>query len=118
MSIALPCFLFCGGGTESHALLMEVVDRGADAAAGLDRHAHVAQRQLDAAERAQDHQLVEIAEMTDAEHLAVEARQTHAEREAIAAIGMADEVVGIEALGELDRADRVRLPALLLGAEL
>src|SRR3954464_11211234 len=118
MSIALPCCLFCCGGTEGHALLMEVVDGGADAAAGLDRHAHIAQRQLDAAERAQDHELIQIAEMSDAEHLAVEARQTHAEREAVAAIGVADEVVGVEALGKLDRADGIGLPALLLGAEL
>src|SRR5690349_10443898 len=100
--------LFGGGRVERDALLMEVIDGGTDAAAGLDRHANIAQRQLDAAERAQHHELVEIAQMPDAENLAVEAGEAHAERQAVTAIGMADEIVGVEAFGDLDGTHRVR----------
>ncbi len=50
------------------AIAGEVVERGVDAAAPM-RHAGDAQPHLDAAQRAGEHEVVEIAEMADAEDL-------------------------------------------------
>src|SRR3954465_11949219 len=65
---------------------------GADAAAKLNLDADVAHRHLRAGDRAKQHQLVQIAEMADAEQLARDLREPRAEREIVALIGDIDHV--------------------------
>ena len=57
----------------------EILQRGGDAAAG-ERHAGRREPHLDAAERAGEHEVVEVAEMADAEDLAFQLAEPRAER--------------------------------------
>ena len=59
--------------------LGEQGERGIDAA-GPEGHAGRGQAELDAAERADQHQLVEVAEVPDAERAALQPSETGAER--------------------------------------
>src|SRR5262249_32921513 len=88
----------------------EMAPRGAAAKTWLDRHSDVAHRELDAAERLQPHDLVEPAEMADAEHLAGKPVEAAAEREIVTMIGGVDDVVGVDAGRHHDRGDGVRVP--------
>src|SRR4051794_18548262 len=69
---------------------------GGDAAAELDRNSDIAHGHLGAGKRAQDHELVQIAEMTDAEHLARDPGEPDAEREIVAPVGLLDDGVAVE----------------------
>src|SRR5262249_18842943 len=92
--------------------------RRSDARAKLDLDADVVHRHLGAKDRAEQHKLVQIAEMADAEQLAGHLRQTSAEREIIAAIGAIDDLRTIEAVPHHDRTHRVGTPLGPLGTEL
>src|SRR5204862_4684078 len=59
--------------------LREIVHRGDDAAL-LHRHAGERETHLDAGERAHQHEIVEVTEMADAEHVAAELGEAGAER--------------------------------------
>src|SRR5688500_12509867 len=69
---------------------------GGDAGAQAQGHAEVAQRHLHTGQSAQYLQLVEAAEMADAEHLALHVTEPDAEREIEPRVGLADERVGVE----------------------
>src|SRR5947209_20250813 len=57
----------------------EVIERGCDAAA-RERNARRRQAHLDAAQRARQHQIVEVAEMADAEDFSLQSSEPGAER--------------------------------------
>src|SRR3954464_8579034 len=57
----------------------EVLERSGDAAS-VEGHTRGGQPQLDAAERAGEHQIVEVSQVTHAEHSAFELAQAGAER--------------------------------------
>src|SRR2546423_1753522 len=63
----------------SRSATREILERGGDAAA-RERHARGRQAHLDAAQRAGQHQLVEVAEVADAKHLPFEPSKPGAER--------------------------------------
>src|SRR3990170_2786237 len=84
----------------------------------LDLDADVAHGHLGAGDGAKQHQLVQIAQMTDAEQLARHLRQPGAEREIVAAIGAIDHVGAVEAVRHHDRAHGIGMPFRLFGAEL
>lgn len=67
---------------------------------------------------AEQHQLVEIAEMADAEHLAGDLVEAGAEREIVALIGDLDDLGGVEAFRHHDRGHSVGVPLGFLGAGL
>src|SRR4029453_10736544 len=69
-------FRVCGGDRRP---AREKIDGGAHAGR-LMRHAGGRQSDLDARERAHEHQVVEVAKMADAKHLARELAETRAER--------------------------------------
>src|SRR5262245_52582022 len=94
-----------------------MLDRRGDAAADSEVDTLIAQRKLDAGESLEYHQLVEFAQMADAEDAARDLRQADAEREAVGPVGVAHEFIGVEAVGQEDRAHRVGMPAGRCGAE-
>ncbi len=66
----------------------------------------------DAGQRGQHHQLIEIAQMADAEHAARDFGKADAKRKIIAIVGMAHEGVAIsKPSGMTDGAHRVGMPA-------
>ena len=89
-----------------------------DAGAGLDLDAVVEHRHFRARDGAEQHQLVEVAQMADTEHLAGDFRQTGAEREVVALVGGLDDLGGVKAFRHHDGGDGVRIPLRLLGAGL
>ena len=72
------------GGDDAGGLL-PVVERTRHAAAELHRHARLDQAQLGAAQRRRQHQLVHVAEVADAEDLALDAVQADAEAKVVPA---------------------------------
>src|SRR5437868_4870220 len=72
----------CSGDLASRCLgaLRQIVHRGVNAAL-LHRHAGEREPHFNAGQRAHEHEIVEVAEMADAEHLAAELRQPGAKRE-------------------------------------
>jgi hypothetical protein len=93
----------------------EVRCRG-NAAAGRDRDADVEHRHFSSGERAHQHQLVQVAQMSDAEHTAGHLRQSRAQCEVVAPKGDVDHARTIDAFGDDDRADGIRIPFRRLGA--
>ena len=77
----------------------------------------VEHRELGAADRLHQHQLVAVTEVADAEHLAGDLRQARAEREVVAAEGAVDHLRGVETLGHDDRGHGVGIPLRLLRAD-
>ena len=75
-------------------------------AARLVRHLGEAERHLDAGQRAHQHQVVEVAEMADAEHLARDLAEALAERQVEVLQRHLAEGVGVVALGHHDRGQR------------
>src|ERR1035437_11121657 len=94
----------------------------------LMRHCHTAaerygnsrivQRHLDARERAEHHELVDVADMPDAEDFPDETARTAAERQVVAAERDVDDLLRVEAIGHHDGRDRVRVDLGVEGAEL
>ena len=82
------------------------VGEGGLHAAGLVRHLGEAEGHLDAAQRAHQHQVVEVAEMADAEDLAGDLGQALAERHVEVLQRHLAEGVGVVALGHDDRGER------------
>src|SRR4051812_41326029 len=79
--------------------LREIVHRG-DYAALLHRHAGERETHLDAGERAHQHEIVEVTEMADAEHLAAELGEAGAEA------GLRSHIAGLPALDSLPAVPR------------
>src|SRR5262249_35452306 len=97
---------------------MEMLDCSGDAAADGEVDALIAQDEFYAGEGLEHHQLIEIAQMADAEDAAGNLGQAYAEREAVGPVGMAYEFVRVEAFGQEDCAHRIGMAARLRGAEL
>ncbi len=93
-------------------------DGRGDAAAHAEGHALIAHDKLDAGEGLEHHQLIEIAEMADAEDAARDLGQPDAERKAVSPVGMAYEFIGVESVRQKDGAHRFGMPAGLCGTEL
>src|ERR1043166_1048534 len=74
-----PAIGSLGGGARRACRRFEIVHRRQHAALAV-RHAGERETHLDAGERTDDCQVVGVAEMADAEHLAGDFRQTGAER--------------------------------------
>ena len=71
--------------------------RRRDATSELDLDAGIAHRHLCTGDRAEQHQLVQIAEMADTKQLARDLGQPGAEREIVASIGDVDHIGAVEA---------------------
>jgi hypothetical protein len=70
------------------------------------------------AKSGKNHEVVEIAEMADPEHLARDLRQTGAERQIIAAESGVDHIGAVEARRDDDRGHRIGIPFRFLRAGL
>jgi hypothetical protein len=95
-----------------------VLGRRGDARARRDLNPDVAQSHFSAGEGAQQHQLVQVAQMADAEQLPRQASEPSAQRQVVAAERHVDHVRGILAFGHHDGAHRVRVPLGRFGAQL
>src|SRR5258708_1649928 len=88
-----------------------------DADAGRDLDAAFAQRHLDTAERREDLEFVQRAEMTDPEHATAELAQPHAEREVEAIARSGDHDIRVEAVRHHDRGEAVGVRVGLLAED-
>ncbi len=84
--------------------------RRADAAARFDLDADIEHGHLRAGDRAEQHELVQIAQMADAEQLAGDFGEAGAEREIVALEGARDDLGAIDAFGHHDRGHGVGVP--------
>mmetsp|Transcript_14711 Transcript_14711/g.61323 ORF Transcript_14711/g.61323 Transcript_14711/m.61323 type:complete len:225 (-) Transcript_14711:794-1468(-) len=101
---------------DERAVLLEVAQRRAHARAGLDVHARVDEAHLGARERAEQHDLVHVAQVPDAEDLPLDLVQAGAERQVVLGPHGAHHVGGVDALGAPHDRERVGVPPRV-GAE-
>ena len=87
-----------------------VLLRRRDAAARGHLDADIAHRHLGAGDAAEQHQLVQVAQVADAEELAGHPGQTGAERQVVAAVGHVDHFGAVDAGRHQDGAHRIRVP--------
>src|SRR5262249_4515578 len=92
----------------SRTLGGEVIHRRLHPASAV-RHSGQLQRHLDGTEGAENHRLVQIAEMADAEHAAAQPVEPAAERDIEFVEGELAHLLGIPALRHLNRGDRTGL---------
>ena len=88
-----------------------------NAAARDDAASRVAKRHLNAGQRAEQHQLVEIAHVADAEQLPRHLGEARAERQVVPLVGDVDDVLALDVRRHHDRADRVGVPLRRLRAQ-
>src|SRR5438034_690042 len=98
-----------GGRSRADRLTQQELLGGGQAGAEPHGHAEVLQRHLDSREPAEQVEVVEAPEMADAEHLATDRAQPDAEGQVEPSMGVADELVGVEARWHHDRGERVRV---------
>ena len=84
--------------------------RRRDSSPGVDLHADVTHRQLGSSDAPEEHQLVEITQMPDAEEPTGHSRQTGAKREIIAPVGDIDHFRAVHSGRNHDGGDRVGVP--------
>src|SRR5205823_11659432 len=77
--------------------------RGADAAAELDRDAEAVQRELERRDSGDDVERADVAEMRDADHLALQAILSARERDPHAVAEVPEDRRAVDPVGEHDR---------------
>src|SRR5208337_1695903 len=102
------CFFPRGALLKGGRMAAPVALRGRDAAARLDLDADVEHRQFGACDRPQEHELVEVPQVTDAEQLACDLREARAEREVVALESVRNDLSPIGAFWHHDRGHGIR----------
>ena len=107
--------LFSGHFVAGGCLCVEI-DSGTNAGAGFEGNADFAHGQFNTAKGLKHHGLIEPAEVTDSEHLAVQDAEARTKRNLIVMIGCLDHGIGILTFIHLDGGHGIGVPLGLLGA--
>mmetsp|Transcript_9023 Transcript_9023/g.16266 ORF Transcript_9023/g.16266 Transcript_9023/m.16266 type:complete len:287 (-) Transcript_9023:629-1489(-) len=99
-------------------MFLEIRQSGAHATTRHNADARVDEAHLRRRERAQQHHLVHVTEVSDAKHLVLHLRQSHSERHIVLAVSVLHDSTAIHALWHLHHRQAVAVPARVGAQEL